>query len=277
MNIKKIIILNLLFLISTGCLKNATETVVSGGGPVSASGSTGSQAKWESYNIDLKIATNDGTHTDGYDIGDRNLFISMGNLWETAATGLNFFNFGTTTNKDYVHLDDFYDSEMGIYRNTHWFSEVSPTALAITQYFGYRSGSYISLVHADVIINESGLFAFTTTNPAPAGHYDLPSIVLHELGHFLGLSHNLTETSVMRPSLSSGTINRTLSSADTRDIKNRYGQGVSGLSAGNAIALEVESGSNGSPVRGILELNADGNCKHYENGRLIHSHRVSLK
>lgn len=271
MKIKDIIILNLLFLTTSGCLKNATETVTAGGAPVSASGSTSSLSKWETVNLDVKVAT------DVFDATEKNLFVTMGNSWETAANNLNFFNFGNTTNKDFTHLDDYYDSEMGIYKNTHWFSEVSPTALAITQYFGYRSGSYILLVHADIIVNDSGLFAFTTSTPVPSGHYDIPSIVLHELGHFLGLSHNLTETSVMKPSLSSGSLNRTLSSADTRDIKNRYGMGVSGLEGGNAMALSVESNHNGEAVRGIVELNADGKCNHYENGKLVHSHSVQLK
>lgn len=267
MKIEKYLILNLLLLISTGCLKGATETITAGS-PVSASGSTSSAARWDSYDLDLKVAT------DVYDVTEKNQIISMGNAWEAAASNLNFFNFGTTTNKDYAHLDDFYDSEMGIYRSSHWFSQISPTALAITQYFGYRSGGYINLVHADVILNDSGLFAFTTNNPVPGGHYDLPSIIVHELGHFLGLSHNLTETSVMRSSLSAGTLNRTLSTADNRDIRNRYGMGVSGLENGNAIAVNVDTSKNGEEVRGIVELNADGNCKHYENGKLIHSHSV---
>lgn len=269
---KKYAILNLLFLLSTGlslgCLKGATETVTTGA-PVSASGSTSSAARWESFNIDIKLAS------DVFDNTERTLINTMGNSWETAASNLNFFNFGTTTNKDYAHLDDFYDGEMGIYRSSNWFSQVSPTALAITQYFGYRSGSFITLVHADIILNDSGLFGFSTTQPTPGGHYDLPSIMVHELGHFLGLSHNLSESSVMRPSLSSGSTNRTLTAADNRDIRNRYGMGISGLENGNAIAVNVDTSSNGETVRGIVELHADGNCKHYENGVLIHSHSIN--
>lgn len=269
---KKNAIINLLLILTTSlfvsCLKGATETVSSGGAPVSASGSTSSTARWESYNIDLKIAS------DVYDVTERNLMNTMGTSWETAASGTNFFNFGTTTNKDFTHLDSYYDNEMGIYKSTQWFSEVSATALAITQYFGYRSGAYITLVHADIIINDSGLFAFSTTQPTPAGHYDLPSITVHELGHFLGLSHNLSEASVMRPSLASGSTNRTLSSADNRDIRSRYGMGVSGLNSGNAIAINVDSSHDGEQVRGLVELHADGNCKHYENGILIRSHNI---
>lgn len=271
MIMKKNSILNLLLIFTTGlfisCLKGATEAV-SSGSPVSASGSTSSAARWDSYNLDLKIAS------DVYDATERNLIATMGTSWETAASNTNFFNFGTTTNKDYAHLDSFYDSEMGVYKSSHWFSEVSATALAITQYFGYRSGAYINLVHADIILNDSGLFAFSTTQPTPAGHYDLPSIAVHELGHFLGLSHNLSESSVMRPSLASGSTNRTLTSADNRDIRNRYGMGVSGLNSANAIAVNVDTSNDGQQVRGIIELHADGNCKHYENGVLIHSHNI---
>lgn len=270
MKVEKYLILNLLILTCTGCLKGATETV-SSGAPVSASGSTSSAARWDSYDLGVKVAT------DVFDATENNLIVSMGNSWETAASGLNFFNFGTTTNKDYANLDDFYDGEMGIYKSSNWFHQVSPTALAITQYFGYRSGSFISLVHADIIVNDSGLFAFTNNLPAPAGHYDLPSIIVHELGHFLGLSHNLSESSVMRPSLSSGSSNRTLTAADTRDIRNRYGMGVSGLENGNAIAVNVDNASDGEAVRGIIELNPDGRCNHYENGNLIHAHSVLLK
>lgn len=280
---KKIVFLTFSLLFSS-CIKPSvmkeTTALSSGGGS-----SSSTYSKWDSLNISVKFAQVSAGHADGFSAPDVTSMQTLSNQWETNAANTNFFNFSqTTTNKDYIHLDSYYDGEMGVYRSTNWFSELSLSALAITQYFGVRSGDYISLTHADVIFNESGIFSFSLNTPTPAGSYDYGSIIVHEMGHFLGLGHNFTESSVMRPTLNSGTQNRTLTTADIRDIRNRYGISLSALTASSALSTDILPTNSSTPsvapsgtaVRGIIELRSNGECIHTENGKILSRHFVKL-
>jgi hypothetical protein len=50
---------------------------------------------------------------------------------------------------------------------------------------------------ATIEINTSPGHTIVPTSPPPAGSYDLPSILTHEAGHFLGLAHATTQQAVM--------------------------------------------------------------------------------
>ena len=52
------------------------------------------------------------------------------------------------------------------------------------------------LLNAEIEINSHD-HTLTTQQPAPAGAFDLQTILTHEAGHFLGLAHATSETSVM--------------------------------------------------------------------------------
>lgn len=276
----KKIFISYTLILGFGCVGGAQKTIVLPASTGSSSPSSSSSlAKWPSanQNTTLKIANG----LSGFTAGEETLIQTMANNWESAANNSNFFSFGNDTNIDSSDLDDYYnDSDMGVYKSTLWFSptEVSATALAVTQYFGYRSGDYLILTHADIIFNYSGTFTFSTTNPTPAGEFDLPSVAIHELGHFLGLGHNTTDTtSVMKSTVASGpsSYKRTLSSSDNTNIRTRYSlSGGGALESSNPNALTAEQGQT---VRGIVELNSDGTCNHRENGVLIHSHKVKVR
>jgi hypothetical protein len=62
----------------------------------------------------------------------------------------------------------------------------------------------------------SGWDWFSGANPAAvgAGQYDFETIVLHELGHALGLGHSADDTSVMYATLAAGVARRALLTAD---------------------------------------------------------------
>jgi hypothetical protein len=183
----------------------------------------------------------------------------------------------TTGSNSYASISQFRDSTFGIYKSANWFSDVSSSALAITQFYGYvRSdaslGTYVDLTHADIIMNyrDYGTM-FGTTNSAA---YDIPTVVLHEMGHFLGLCHERytgIPLSVMEPYYDPSSIHRNLLPNDKTKITNLYiNNTVSAMLArtsANAITAPA-----GTPIRGIVELRADGRCLHYINDKLVYEH-----
>lgn len=234
----------------SSCGKDQSAEVVSSG--AAASGAAGiagiSGTRWEYDNLNLKIA-------DVFDSSQRNIFVNMGEAWEIAADK-NFFNFSTTPNKDYGELFDYLDDgEMGIYRSSGWFDNIGSTALAVNQHVGYKRGTSSYLLHSDIIVNGSGTFGFSFADTVPAGFYDLPTIMLHEIGHFLGLSHNSGQHTVMYPYLKSATANRVLSASDIVEIKSRYPTNTSTVGTGEGVVTYFY---------GVIELHADGTCSHYE-------------
>lgn len=71
----------------------------------------------------------------------------------------------------------------------NWFSTVSSQVLAITSYSYDKSIS--RMVHADILFNAK-TFQFTVPTGTvfnPISSMDTQSVLVHELGHFLGLKH----------------------------------------------------------------------------------------
>jgi len=188
-------------------------------------------------------------------------------------------------NRNYETLHEFNDDEIGVYKSYEWFEELPEGILAVTQYFGLRrnrgsASEYLELIHADIIFNYRDYFF--TMDEGESFHYDLPSVLLHELGHLLGLPHqNETESlSIMKPFLNSSDIQRNLFLKDKEDLQRNYStqhqtfnQNSFQTSADNHLNKTKEA-----PIqieRGVIELNAWGECWIKLNGqkKLLHRHK----
>jgi predicted Zn-dependent protease len=244
--------------------------------------------------LNVKLST---SFTDTYAGGDidadgRNPLEQMMHQWNESTSTYNFFKLSasTTANKEYASLSSFKsDGEMGIYRSDSWNPSLSSSALAITQYYGYRrnagsSAEYVELSHADIILNyEDYNFTLDETD---TNFYDFRTVILHELGHFIGLGHatDSSTDAIMLPTLSSSQVKRALSSHDTDNIRGLYN--TSSLTSSSNLFMsslsknQVDHSSNnnsGEEVRGVIELRSNGDCHHYVNDKLVSTHKAKLK
>jgi len=274
--------------------------------PGSSSSASGLPLKWTSLKIKQTggLALSVSNTTYALLGGSTSILDDMANQWNDADSLHNFIITPMQVNiANKAHgtaLAGYHDSTMGIYTNDSWFPNISSGTLAVTQFYGIKRNvgsfsEYVEMTHADIIINTRD-FIFSTQNSSTrlsvassnntAVPYDIASVVLHEMGHFIGLGHQYsTYNSVMYPSISSTDDHRTVSSVDINTIVANYDNSVAltaGLSIGgpsgpatnDSFAIPVENyGSNSSnQVSGTIELRKDGQCKHYINGKLIGTH-----
>ncbi len=101
-----------------------------------------------------------------------------------------------------------------VFEDSNWvYGTEGESAIAVTTVkFSPTTGE---IYDADVELN-SEIDEFTTG--LINVDWDLPSVVLHEAGHFLGMAHSTVDTAVMAPTLNEFQMKRTLTSDDMQGI-----------------------------------------------------------
>ena len=221
----------------------------------------------------------------------------MMKAWNDAST----YNFFRTPSGEVDNLevtgdgtDDVFgylaDNTMGIYLLGDWYSHPDyDSTLAVT--VTARSRSTQKLVTGDIIFN--GTRSFTLSSSLILFYYDFYTVLLHELGHFLGLGHtSQSDDSVMVPSVSYSDRIRSPRSLDVSTLNIFYPVVAPSSSPVKSSSLNSSSdqkenlpfiddedwvekeGEDGLVYRRI-HLRDDGTCAHYaKGGRLIWEHTL---
>ncbi len=235
---------------------------------------------------------------------EKDAITQMGTAWKTAVSDQKTF-FSTSNGNNTYNITKT-DGVFGIYKASTWPSDVSPDALAITQLFGRRynageTNEYVGIIEADILVNyKPGPFAFSFDSLSDGTDeddgFDLRTIVLHEMGHFLGLQHVPTwghqpvsdpagdrdtykASSVMYPSINQSEDKRVPQTKDINTLVNKYNIGGGGAPAMVAAAALFQPKNNdpGKNVKIVIELRKSGECIHKEDGAVIRRHHVKLK
>lgn len=290
-------------LVTTSSL-TLTSCLSSGGSSSSTASSSSASMTWNLGSFPLTIKA-----SSDFNASNRALLNDMAVEWEDIGTqadnsdDMDFFSASTggtlssVADPGHANVNSYRDSTLGIYLLTNWPSDFSSSALAVTQLWGVRSGSAISITHFDIFYNED-LYDFYT-NPADAGNaadtYDMGTIALHELGHALGVNHisNVpSNNAVMYPYLGISTVKRTVRDCDLRALSDLYGWSTdstlcpSSIEPGSEQELrpeiqgisvkDLETVEDGESLSVVLELRKDGTCHHKLNGQEVYSHKVDI-
>ncbi len=267
----------LIFIISVAGCNSKSSAVIK-------SGSINAQAPflWESAFPKQMYLSN--AYTDAAEITKINESMTA---WETGLNGYNFFNNAGTDTRDIDAINGatsvLRDNKFVIYKAAVWPYPLYPFALAITQIFAIRynggeSNEYVSIQEADIIMNYEN-FDFDTGG----FDYDFKTVMVHELGHFLGLQHKPTSynrnNTVMYPSIFSYESKQAPLTIDIQDMAAKYNIVLPLTAGGSSIVAPAQTyrkkpGDAGEPTKIILELRANGECIHHADGVVFARHQM---
>lgn len=228
--------------------------------------------------------------SEDFDTAEVDSINDMADKWDVASEGnKSFFLIQSTPvaekSETVANSDGFKDNIFAVYKVVKWPTDL-PSALAVTQMFGtlYNSGEsdeYFSVQHADILVN----YRYTFYSADSGYGYDLKTVLLHEMGHFIGLNHQTVSyanryTTVMYPSVSSGDKKRDPMPLDKVTLASHYNYTLSGSSGTSQMVAprkEYKPRNAGTEIKMQIELYPDGECVHRMNGKVVNRHPASLK
>ena len=181
--------------------------------------------RWDmsSFPLSIKIAQN-------LDLRSQAVASAALDEWERGAN-IDFFTaLETTSHLNFSRLSDYYyrdKSTNGIYLSEIPVDELQAPNLAVTQIIFFTnteipSKPFYEILHADIVIN--GYDYEFSSSPFENGAYYLLTLILHEVGHVLGLGHH--NDGIMYPSMSVLDKQETLTDFDKSIILEKYRPGI---------------------------------------------------
>ena len=123
--------------------------------------------------------------------------------------------------------------------------------------FGRRIEFPGQMLEADIMFNPATLFS--TDGVTPSDKFDLESVAVHEIGHLLGLDHNVLPSAVMFPTLSRGKFYaRTLSTDDAIGVSKLYPTSAFFASRGGVNGVVRTAAGAGVFGANVVVLDASG-------------------
>ncbi len=211
---------------------------------------------WNQANLPIRLTT---SHE--LDPSYRKVINDMARKWEAAA-GLDLIKTGKLKkNVEYSKLESYLteNDDFGIYVAFKPVEGISSRSLAVTQVIVKevsRTKDTINyeIQHGDIVFNK---YDFDFSIHHAANTFDFGSVILHELGHLIGLlEHRDTKDSVMYPTITEEEVVNELFKSDMDYIRSLY----SGHSRTNKHYSIDESyiPSDGELFRIVIEHKVDG-------------------
>lgn len=262
----------------SGCKVSKTNALKSaeGGGGDKAHART----RWNPQAFPLDVRISEDFIDEDYSGNDGGVINNLLQAWDDEVAFTFFVNPITeTVNKESTSLSSYRDSEIGIYKSSQWFPNVTSNAIAITQWYGINTsdseGNFTQVIHADIIVNYRDWNFKINPDPSTNSYY-IPQVILHEVGHLLGLNHlspPVGQDAVMKPYMDTDEELDELETTDVDGIVALYQNAA--LNAGPKMLGAMRAATDydeSEVVRGVIELMADGECVHKINDQIVHRH-----
>ncbi len=175
-------------------------------------------------------------------------------------------NSGNTLNFDVYVIDSNWPSaDLGA-------GTLAVTLILATTSVDTNGNNYDRMFDIDFMVNND-TFNFRYKPPTNSD-YHLPTIMLHEFGHALGILHptDTTLSTVMQASVDSNTVLQNLGTYEQNEINTRY-------DTTSIVAQEIQDAQDMIGAKSVLiktELYPNGLCMHYRGDQLYKVHISSI-